>query len=385
MKLLLIGLSLGCMVGLVAAQSKSVMASQVEAPSPASGWQINMWADKSSVANGLPVLVLDQADWYRGLSGTQQPSRAAQRLQAGLDAMHPSGWHMGVIGRSQVTLTASDDTVELARLNATGQDPVTNRSLAIQAQALGWTGQGLTVGTPWLPLAPAWGLRTRLDVQWLQLGKMRQGALSGQVAYAGAGIYDARLESDRSDVRITGPFLGASDARGWGGSLSLAVEAEPVQGWLVGLQADDLWSKLVWGRMARETAVLNTQVTTRAADGTLDFAPLISGQQVLSPVNEVMGTRWTVTLSHMVKHGQPDWGRWNVKWTRWAGMDETWVGWRSLAAPNEWQWQMALEPQRRVVAMGGQWRGLSVGLSTDGKSAARTRYLQWSVGWSSSM
>lgn len=383
MRELVWGLCLGCAAGVVSAQ---VVISQVkEAVSPSSDWLVQMQAEKLSVADGLPVLSLDQVDWYRGLSGIRQPSRAAQRSQVGLDAMHHSGWHMGLVGRSQVTLGASADTVELARLNATGQDPASGTSLAVQAQALGWTGKGVTVGTPWLSLVPAWGLRSRLDAQWLQLSKLRQGALSGQVAYARAGIYDAGLSSDRRDIGITGPFLGASDARGWGSSLSLAVEAEPVPGWQIELQADDLWSRLVWGRMARETAVLNTQVTTRAPDGTLDFAPLISGQQVLSRVNEVMGTRWTATLSHMVRHDKPDWGQWNVKWTRWAGMDETWVGWRSLAAPREWQWQLALEPQRHAVAVGGQWRGLRVGLTTDGESATRTRYRQWSVGWSSPM
>jgi hypothetical protein len=229
------------------------------------------------------------------------------------------------------------------------------------------------------------GLRASLDVQWLQLSKLRRDALSGAVSYSGAGAYDALLNADRVGAQITGPFLPSSDAHGWGSSVSLALEAEPVPEWHMGLRADDLWSRLNWGRLARETSVLNTQVTTRAPDGTLDFAPLVSGQQQLSQVKATMGTRWTATVRRALRDDDTSWGQWNAKWTHWAGMDETWLGWQSRAAPVGWQWHWALEPRRGVVAVGAQWRGLQVGLATDGRSTSTTQYRQWFLSWSHSL
>lgn len=344
-------------------------------------WSVGAWAESSALADGLPVQALDKSNWFQGLRGIEHPSRAAQRVEGGVRATHPSGWQFGWVGRSQVTLLASGDAVELAALNASGQDPANGRVLSIQAQTLGWTGQGLSVATPWWPVASKWGVKARVQGQWMQLSKLRHNSLAGQVAYQGGGAYDARLQTDRVGAQMTGPFLAASDAHGWGAGLSLGLSAEPAEGWKVALRADDLWSRLAWGRLARETSVLNTQVTTRAADGTLDFAPLVKGQHIQSTVSAAMGARWSLSAARAVNADAPQWGRWSARWTRWAGMDERWLTWFSRATPQGVQWQLAAEPWRRAWSGGAQWRGLVLSVASDGSPGASTAYRAWSLSW----
>lgn len=344
-------------------------------------WTLSVMAGEASVARGLPVLVLDRPDWPSYLSGHEASPRAWRSLQGELQATHPDGWRFGALVRAEAWLQASPDAVTAAALEATKSEPDLNRSYSLNARSQSWQGRGIRLGTPWLKLASAERWHWQADVQILQLQQLRTNDLSGNVTYRGADVYDFNVQSQRSNPSMTGPFLPASGRSGVGSSLSIAVQGEPAAGWRLQLRADDLFSRLQWSDLATDTAVLNSQVTSRAADGSLDYAALIQGQQALMRVTRHIGAHWQAKASW----SPFDWGDGleaiTFRINRKAGLTQYWAGWDNGAtSQGRLHWNLEFEPVHKAASLGLAWNGWQARLSSDGKGAG-SELRAFSLGW----
>lgn len=339
-------------------------------------WQALLWVQDEALADGLPVLALAHDGWYSGVQPGVSRYRAQRTVQAGWELEQPSGWRWGVLARSQVHLQASPNAVTLAAADAQHTDPPVAAFPDVQVHSMGWRGVGLQLGSPWQTwtAAPSW--RWRGHIQWLQLAQVRQNDLSGQVNHGSDGGYDLQLQADRWGEQIRGPFLPSSGQAGWGASLSLALEGEPLPGWQLGLRADDLLSRLHWQTLAAETAVIDSAVSSRTPDGFLDYAPLVQGQQRVAAWRGRMGARWQLAVRHPLPGGVLTWQS-----SRWQGVQQHWLGWSHEARPTDLSWHVALEPQRRVLAAGVQWHGLSLDVASDGENKRQSQYRRWAVRW----
>lgn len=374
------GLGGGCglAAAALAAFSSSAPAQHLPTTAPAqTPWQVSAWVEEQSLADGLPVLALGRDDWYRGLTANATQPRAQRHIQGGVQATHPSGWRLGALARSYAQLSATGDTVALAALTAQRLDPPVGVDNNIATQSWGWSGAGLQVGTPWhpWPSTPRW--RWRADAQWLQLMKVRHNQLQGQIAHQGGGAYDIQLSADRWGNQISGAFLPPSAPSGWGASVSLALDGEPVPGWHLGVRADDLLSHLHWGALARETSVIDSAVSSRAPDGSLDYAAVVNGQQTVGRWQQSMAPRWQLDVRHTLSHPS---GALTWRSTRWAGFQQHWLGWASTAHEPV-AWRVAVEPVRHALSVSLQWHGLALELASDGQGTAQTQYRSASLRW----
>jgi len=344
-------------------------------------WTLNATASEESIGQGLPVLALDRDDWPNYRTKESSHPRAWRSLQAELSATHPSGWRFGALARAEAWLQASPDAVTVAALDALNAKPETNRNYDLAASSQSWQGTGLRVGSPWLKLDAAERWHWQADAQLLRLQQLRTVDLAGNLSYQSSDVYDFNVHSQRSSPTITDPFLSASGSSGMGASLSLAVQGEPAAGWQVQLRADDLLSRLDWSELATDTAVLNSQVTSRAPDGSLDYAPLIKGQKTLMHVTGRIGVHWQAKVNWQAFESRGQRGAITLQLDRKAGLNQAWLGWDSGdAGKNSPRWSLAIEPARRVASLGLGWRGWQALLATDGKgSKSEFRYLR--LGW----
>lgn len=362
-------------------------ASQTEAVSgekvnPAQ-WVLSAHAEDVALARGLPVMALDRANWPAYWTDTGAPAKAVRNLHAELMATHPNGWQLSAVVRAQAWLEASADAVTVAALDATRSDPVAPRSFKLTAGGQSWQGQGIKVGTPWQALGGAGLWQWHANAQLLGLKKLRTDQVGGDIVYQGVGVYDFNVAAQRANTSITGPFLPPSGLNGQGASLSLVLKGEPLPGLHLQLQADDLVSRLQWSGMARDTSVLNSQVTTRAADGSLDYAGLVNGQMSLVAMDERMAPYWRLNGSWLLLGNQA--GEVTFRANRLAGMNQFWLGWQGVNLAHERpHWAVEIEPNLRALSAEltwGNWRAL---LATDGKGA-RTEYRRWLLSWQAAL
>jgi len=344
-------------------------------------WTLSATASEESIGQGLPVLALDRDDWPLHRSGQASQPRAWRGLQAELSATHPSGWRFGALARAEAWLQASPDAVTVAALDTMNSRPEAARNYDLNASSQSWQGHGLRVGTPWLKLDTSDRWRWQADVQLLRLQKFRTVDLSGNLSYQSSNVYDFNVHSQRSNSNINDPYLSASGRSGLASSLSVAVQGEPAAGWQVLLRADDLLSRLDWSELATDTAQLNSQVTNRAPDGSLDYAPLVMGQKTLTHVTRRIGVHWQAKVNWSAFKSHNQLGAISLQLNRRAGLNQVWLGWESSNnGRNGPRWSFALEPVRRVASMGLEWHGWQALLATDGRgSNSEFRYLR--LGW----
>ncbi len=345
--------------------------------SPRETWVLSAQAEDTALGEGLPVLALDRQDWPRFRSDTSGTARAARSLRAELLATHPSGWQFSAVVRAEAWLEASPDAVTVAALDTTHTDPTGPQSFTLAARSQSWQGQGIKVGTPWWALDHAGTWHWRANAQLLNLTKLRTDEITGSIAYSGAGVYDFNLAGQRANTSITGPFLPASGTGGQGASLSVAFKGEPWPGLQLQVQADDLLSHLEWQSMATDISALNSQVATRAPDGTLNYAALLNGRMALATLNERIGTHWRVNARWALE-GLPA-SAVTARAEYVAGMRQFWLGWDSVyAEKTKWHWE--IEPQRRALSAGLSWGHWQALMATDGQGDS-TEYRRWSLGW----
>lgn len=344
-------------------------------------WTVSASASDDAIGQGLPVLALGRDDWPNYRTKESSQPRAWRSLQAELGATHPSGWRVGALIRADAWLQASPDTVTIAAMDALNARPQTASSYTLYGRSLGWQGQGMRVGTPWLKLDTEQRWHWQADAQLLRLKRFRTVDLSGNMSYQSSDVYDFNVHGQRSNPTITDPFLPASGNAGLGASLSLAVQGEPAPGWQVQLRANDLLSRLDWPELATDTMVLDSQVSSRAPDGSLDYGPLVKGQKTLMHVTRRIGVHWQAkaSWSAFAASGQP--GALTLQAERKAGIDQYWLGWDSgESSRSKLHWRVAVEPLRRVASLGLDWQGWQVFLASDGKGA-ESQFRSVRLGW----
>lgn len=349
-------------------------------------WQLHTALSDAFASNGIPVAAIEQPGWADHRAPASGNNHAWRAIRAEAGATHPSGWSFGALARSEAFLSVSGDAARLYAIDQAGESPAAGQTYAVRAELQGWRGRGVTVGTPWWPVAGNWRWSAQADA--LRLDRLRTGGLDGSIGYTASGAYDIAAEGHRSDARITGAFLGPSDPTGWGGTVSLAFEGKPTDDLHVRLEARDLFSRLHWGALATESAVADTRVTSRNPDGSLDYGPAISGRQRLETMDARIGTQWIARLAWQ-KPLLPgiDEGAWTIEASRKAGLNLVWLGWQSqldfgdsAPADRRFRWRLVVEPH--LGALGGEVRyaGWFVRLVSDSTNHyARLR--QWQVGW----
>lgn len=337
---------------------------------------------EESVGQGLPVLALDRPNWPNYLAGQPENSRAFRSIKAELSATHPTGWSVAVLERAEVWLHTNADAVTLAAFDAQEADPEVARSYSPYAKNQSWQGEAIKVGTPWWSLDSAELWQWRAELTFLQLKQLRTAELSGDLRYRGGGAYDFDLRSQRSNTDITSPFLAPSGTSGTGESLSLALQGQPAPGWRVQLSAEDLASQLRWSDMATDTNALNSQITSRAPDGSLDYAPLLRGKKALMPVTGQIGAYWQAKVAWSAFESSGGLGAVTLRATRKAEISQFWLGWDSGGGARITpRWNLEFEPNWQAaklqLAWGGSWQLL---LATDGLGPS-TQYRQLKLGW----
>ncbi|WP_296917109.1 hypothetical protein [Polaromonas sp.] len=344
-------------------------------------WTISATVGEESIGQGLPVLALDLPDWPSYRSRQASKPRASRSIWAELNATHPGGWRVGALVRAEAWLQASPDTVTLAALEATKTDPDINYSYDLNARGQSWQGRGIRLGTPWLQLDAARRWHWQADAQLLRLQQFRTIDVSGNMVYRGGDVYDVNVQTQRSNPGITGPFLPASGRSGLGSSLSLALQGEPAARWKLQLRADDLLSRLAWSDLTTDTATLNSQVISRAADGSLNYGPLIQGQKTLTRVSGRIGVHWQAKASWAAfeSSGRPD--ALTLRADRKAGLSQYWLGWDGGdTGRNRPHWRLEIEPLRRAASAGVVWGGWHALLASDGKGTG-SEFRSWNIGW----
>ena len=360
--------SLGCLAALVGAVTMPVCAQLRPVPGhPASPthWQLDISA-------------ADDADYHSGAPST---ARAWRSIRAELGATHPNGWRLSALTRAEAQLEASADAVTLAALNARNASPATPGAYAPVALSQSWRGTGVAVRTPWLQLESTQAWQWRADLALLQLQDLRIGQLAGQVGYRGGNTYDFAVRADRSDPTISGPYLAASGPSGLGASLSLAVEGEPAPGWRVQLRADDLASWLSWADLANDKSTLESNVVSRASDGSLDYAPQMVGQLSRTQAQARIGVHWQADLAWSIFEGAPGAAALTLRASSKAGIQQTWLGWDS-GAPSAagWHWRLEWEPTWHAAKLALVRGGWQAAIASDDRGL-QSQYRLFALAW----
>ena len=343
-------------------------AESLSVKSPQALWTLSTTASEESVGHGLPVLALGRSDWPAYQSDPVGRPGAWRSIRAELGAISPGGWRMAGLVRYEASLDASPDSVALAAQEAGQTRPAAARHFAVSLHSQGWQGHGIKLGTPWFKLGSAGLWELQADAQLLRLRQLKFFDLSGVANYQGAGTggYDFNLQSERANAGITGPFLAPSGRTGLGASLSVALQGEPAPGWRLQMRADDLLSHLQVPDLATDSAVLNSQVTSRAPDGSLDYGPVVKGKKELQRVTRKVGAHWQAKVSWRPLNASADMA--TLRLDRKARIDQVWLGWESGdTALARFQWRLELEPLRRAIGAGVMWGGWKAALATDGK------------------
>lgn len=349
--------------------------SPLKATAQPSNWQVQVEAQDEAASNTLPILRLDRGDWVGAHNTANKTAHAWRAIQLETQAHHASGWSIGALVRAQASLHASADTVKVAALNPQQTNPQTSESFAIDAQYKLWRGNGLSIQTPaWsLPIATQWTMSAKL--QALRLTRLRTAELAGAIDYKGAGAYDFDLHSDRLDSGLSAPFTASPEPQGWGSSLSLDLRGQLNDGFDVRIQANDIISILKW-QLTRDTATLQSANTTRNPDGTLNYAPLIAGQQQRQTAAERMDTDWRVNLS-APQYRAPDWlpsGHLTLEAQRHSALNQWWLGWQTQSV------QLAVEPNFGAIRFKFAANGWFAGLATNRLDTTAT-LRNWQLGW----
>lgn len=349
------------------------------------GWTLSATLEDELIGQGVPVLALTRADWPLYQSGQPGTAKAWRSMKAEIAATNSGGWRLAATARAQAWLRASPDAVTLAALDANSADPVNPGQFSVRANSQNWQGEGLKIGSPWATLVQRGQWQWQMDTQFLRLRRLRTNALSGDLLYQGSGEYDFNLSGERSGSSITSPFLAASKSSGLGVSMSVALKGRPAPGWGISVRADDLMSHLYWSELATETSALNSQVTSRAPDGSLDYAPLIQGQNALKTVKRRIGAYWQTQIAWKPFEGTSQSSTVTYRLARKDGINQNWLGWDSGDLGSKaLRWTLEVEPNRSAIQLNLTWRGLHVLVASDGKGLS-TEYRRLQFGWITSL
>jgi hypothetical protein len=363
----------------------STAQAQPDSKSEPQSWHLNASLSEESIGLGLPVLALDQNDWPSHLPNPVTDGKAFRAIKAEVLATHPSGWRLGVVARSQAWLVASADAIAVAALEARSGTPAAPHQFQIAATSESWQGRGVTMGTPWWPIGAAGLWQWQSDVTLLKLQQLRTAEVNGSVSYLGAGAYDFDVASQRANTGITGRFLPASGDVGSGASFSFALQGRPLPDWQLSVRADDITSILKWSNLATDTSVLNSNNVSRAADGSLEYAPLLRGKKALLQTATHMGPRWQAIVGWGGLSRPEQASKLTFRVSRQSGINQHWLGWNSGDKPtNSPRWAIEFEPKWQAVKVEMNWGQFKMLMATDGRgieSQQRQLQLGWHTGF----
>ncbi len=316
-----------------------------------------------ALSNGLPVMDIE-GDWQRGYrrrgNGSTQRAYQAVQAEAGVRLSVPwpmvkGAWGIGWLVRSEAFARASGDAAEVVQFYQARRDPPGAATFQPRANVMLWRGQGLAVHTPWLSAGLG---EWQATMQWLSLQRLRRVGADGEVIYDGQGGYEHQLALLDDDSSAKGPFTAAPARRGAGHSLSLAWRWTPAQDWSLRIEARDVVSRLRWEGVNTAQASLTSRVASRTPEGYLDYKPALQGAYARKTV------RWRIpaTVQAEVAWQGGGAGEWRLEMNRRWGLQEAWMGWRSL---GDWQTGLALEPRFKALRLQVGHGGFAAGVQAD--------------------
>jgi hypothetical protein len=332
----------------------------------ASTWQLQLHSIRHSDA--LRLADFDRDDW-QAVSARQ--GRNVTMFDEGLRLETRRGaWTWALLARSQATLVADEQTLNLARDIDGGRRPAADLALQVQARLRGTTGGGVALGREHV-LGEGW--RAGWELQGLTLARWLERRLAGPVQFRVAdGSYDFALHSAEIDNRLDFPFRRDFARRGSALLLAATLAWDGDSAWARAGLHDGGW--LRWRGMPQQDATLDTTTQAVDADGFLIYQPLVEGRNTQDGLRRRLPWRASVAAGVRVGPGQrlglqaerlPDFG--------WLPA----VSWQTLGAAHGSpsfgaRWHLH---ERRLVLLAG-WRGFNLRAGADRLgAAARSREL----------
>ena len=330
----------------------------------AAQWQVSVSSDRHNDA--LPLAQMGQHDDIRHLA--PRPGRNLAYLSDELRLQRQGEVRgLALLARSQASLVANDQTLELAQRVATGHVPDADRHWQAQARLRGFAGAGVEVSR-----RQRLGDSVTLAVssQLLALGRLREREISGTVDYQSRALaYGFDLLSTESNDRLRSPYQQAFARRGTG--LLLGATLRWAHGpWQAdaGLH-DGGW--LRWHGIPRQDNSLVANRQSIDADGFVVYGPLLQGQNSQPRWTRRQPWRGQLSASVALDPNQ----RVGVSVERWPdfGLLPT-VHWRRDAGPLALALEWRLHERRLTGALA--WQGLALRVGADRlDSSAHSRTL----------
>jgi hypothetical protein len=341
-------------------------------PGPDAGavWQLSLRSQRHSDA--LPLARFGDDVWSQL---TPRPGRNLAYLDEELRLARRSGaWSIGLLARSQATLVASRESLELARIVDSGQRPPAAAQWAADVQLTAFSGVGLALARDFTP-APGW--TAQLSAQALSLLRWRDRRITGPVAFdAGAQAYSLQLQSDEIDDRLVFPYQQAHAPRGAGLLLGAALGWRGGPWTLGAALLDGGW--LRWRGVPQQQASLDSGRTGLDADGFLLYGPLIEGRNRQQDLTRRLSWRGRLTLDRALASDQT------------LGLTvDTVPGFGALPA-LDWRqrrgrlaWGLGWRVHERRLTLGADWQGWTLRAGAD-RLDASARSREWVLGYAAS-
>jgi hypothetical protein len=348
-----------------------------------SDWQFSTYLKDDAASNTLPITALGSDNWPNYYRPSQKEAKAWRSFSFEVNAEHASGWLLGGVIRSETSLTASAGAVDAAALAAQKTDPTSHKNFQLHADSQAWNGRGLQVKTPWLKFDEAQGWSTRLQMQWLQLTKLRDASINGVIDYTPSSGYVSNLNYIKNYNSTTNSFLSPSASQGTGVAGSIYFRKDLGHQDYLDIELLDVLSQLKWDLLS-ETASLNTTVTDTVPHGIEGIQKNFALQRRIDPTYKV---RWGTTFPD--SQGLLQSGRWMLELNSRNNLHQTWLGWSThnfsydprYLSP-EWAINFAHDPLLGGTKVAVTKYGLYLQYATDQlNKEAHIRSIQ--VGWRS--
>jgi hypothetical protein len=297
----------------------------------------NILIKEESASNTLPVTALGSDSWPNYYAHTQRDAKAWHSLLLEMNAEHESGWQFGGVLRSEASIVASSGLVDAMALAAQKADPNRQTTFALQAKTKSWNGRGLQIKSPWTSLDESQTWSGRIQLQWLQLIKLREASGSGVINYSPTTGYTSDLNYNKNYNSSYNIFLSAPDNTGVGKSLSVFLRKNLKNQDYVDLEIWDAVSILQWN-MVGENAGLKRLPTDTLPRGVQGTQYNIASSQHMDATYKV---RWGQSFQEINNFFNQ--GRWLVELDRRSDLHQTWLGWSTTnfsydqsKASSEW-------------------------------------------------
>lgn len=319
--------------------------------------------------DAMPLAAMDRDDHSRIAA---RPGRNLAYLDDEVRLQRRSGpWSFAVVGRSLATLVVDAQTLQLARLIETRQQPAADTLWRTEARLRGFSGAGLEIRRC-ADVTPQ--LRAEFSAQLLSLGSWHEREIAGSASYdARSRKYDFAIASDEIFNRLNFEYRQGPARNGWGLLGGLELEWSDARMTLRGAVYDG--GRLSWNRVPRQTLRLQADRQGTDADGFVVYGPLLEGRN--SQPSAQRAQPWRARAEAAYRMGRQAQAHAGFDWLAdfgalpWLGASTSLGDMRAAAA-----WRLH---ERRLDAS-LHWRGLSLGLGLDrldGNARSRSLALGW--------